>query len=367
MPAAMATERSAIAVLGATGFTGRLVAHALRERRAPLLLAGRSRSRLEALARALGGADFAVARVEDSASLDALARRARVLINCAGPFVDLGEPVVRAAIGAGAHYADTTGEQPFVHDVFAHDSWAREGRVAVIPALAFEIALADCAAALAARGLDEVETVEVAYAVRFHASQGTKRSALRMLERRGLGYGDGRWVEEAPGHHSAVVELPLGRRAAVSFPGAEVVTIPRHIAARTVRALMCVPRGVATVAHVLGPALPALARSPLGALARRWLGSGTAGPDLATRRRDTFVIAVDVRGRRAGSAAARRVMVTGCDPYALTAAIAAQGAIWLAGGEHRCSGVLSPAMAFDPARLLDATTSNSVVYTESDM
>jgi len=52
----------------------------------------------------------------------------------------------------------------------------------VIPALAFEIAIGDCAAALAAAELDEVDAIAVTYVTRFHASQGTKRTALRMLQ-----------------------------------------------------------------------------------------------------------------------------------------------------------------------------------------
>ena len=67
----------------------------------------------------------------------------QVLINCVGPFVDFGEPVVRAAIAAGTHYVDTTGEQPFVQAMLAHDTWAKDRGVAVVPALAFEIAIGD--------------------------------------------------------------------------------------------------------------------------------------------------------------------------------------------------------------------------------
>ena len=36
---------------------------------------------------------------------------AQVVISCAGPFAKFGEPVLRAALHAGAHYVDTTGEQ----------------------------------------------------------------------------------------------------------------------------------------------------------------------------------------------------------------------------------------------------------------
>src|SRR6185295_7352114 len=152
--------------------------------------------KLSALAAELGGgAETMVAEVTNRASLDALACRARVLINCVGPFVDFGEPVVRAAIAAGAHYLDTTGEQPFVKAVLVHDTWAAAQNVAVVPALAFEIAVADCGAALAADSLEQVDDVRVTYVTQFHASQGTKRTMLRMLQSSGFAWVDGQWVE----------------------------------------------------------------------------------------------------------------------------------------------------------------------------
>src|SRR5215468_194370 len=175
MGAGMAASDAVVAVFGATGYTGRLIARELRQHEVPLLLGGRDAGKLHALAAQLGGAETQVAVVGDQASLDTLARRARVLINCVGPFVDLGEPVVRAAIAAGAHYVDTTGEQPFLYGMLVHDTWAKSQNVAVVPALAFEIALSDCGAALAASGLDEVDTVTVTYVTRLHASRGTQR------------------------------------------------------------------------------------------------------------------------------------------------------------------------------------------------
>ena len=364
MRAAMATNGTAVAVFGATGYTGRLIARALSDHGVPLLLAGRDASKLAALAAQVGGSDTLVASVADQASLDALARRARVLINCVGPFVDLGEPVVRAAIAAGAHYVDTTGEQPFLHAMAVHDQWAKSQGVAVIPALAFEIALSDCGASLAAAELDEVDAVVVTYVTRFHASQGTKRTALRVLQSDGFAYTNGRWVSEAPGRRHVFVDLPrpVGTVAAVSFPSAEVMTIPRHVAAREVRTYLSVPTVAARLLSATAPLVAGLVRSPLNRLGTWALGDGTEGPDAETRRRDVFHIAVDARGRRRGKPAGQRLIIRGRDPYGLTAAICRQGAQLLLDGGGRAAGVLAPAMAFDARRFLDGLQSEGVAY-----
>jgi short subunit dehydrogenase-like uncharacterized protein len=360
----MGVNGSAVAVFGATGYTGRLIAHELRRRDVPLLLAGRDAAKLAGLAEQLGGAETVLATVGDQPSLDALARRTRVLINCVGPFVDLGEPVVRAAIAAGAHYVDTTGEQPFLQAMLVHDTWAKRQGVAVVPALAFEIALSDCGAALAAAELDEVDDVAVIYVTRFHASQGTKRTALRMLQGDGLAYADGRWVAEPPARHSIFVDLPrpLGRVPALSFPSAEVMTIPRHVPTRAVRTYMRVPVLAARLLSSTAPLIGALARSPLAHVGTWMLGNGTEGPDEATRRRDVFHIVVDARGRRRGKAAGQRIVIRGRDPYGLTAAIIRQGALLLLNGARHAAGVLSPAMAFDARRFLDGLESEGVAY-----
>jgi short subunit dehydrogenase-like uncharacterized protein len=360
----VATNGGLIAVFGATGYTGRLIAHELRRHELPLLLAGRDAGKLAALAAQLGGAETAVASVADRASLDALARRARVLINCVGPFVDLGEPVVRAAIAAGAHYLDTTGEQPFLRAVLVHDTWAKTQNVAVVPAAAFEIALGDCGAAVAAAGLDEVDSVQITYVTRLHASQGTKRTALRMLQSEGLAYVNGAWVAEPPARRHVFVELPrpVGTVAAVSFPSAEVISVPRHVPAREVRTYLSLPTIAARLLSATAPVMHGLARSPLAGLGTWLLGSGTEGPDEATRRRDVFHIAVDARGRRRDRPTGQRIVIRGRDPYGLTAAICRQAAALLLAGQPRATGVLAPAMAFEPRRFLDGLASEGVAY-----
>ena len=254
---------SGISVLGATGYTGGLIVRELRRRGVAVLAAGRNREKLQRLAAEIGDIETIEADVADAASLERLARRNRVLINTAGPFIDYGEPVVRAAISAGAHYLDTTGEQPFMKAMLTHDEWARQQKVAVVSAQAFEIAVTDCAAALVAQGFSEVAAIHVTYVMAMHASQGTQRTMLRMLQSTGYAYVRGEWVEEAPATQTRFVDVPpLGRVAAVSFPSAEIITIPRHIATREVRTFMVVPVVAARVLAATAPLLRGLVRSP---------------------------------------------------------------------------------------------------------
>lgn len=357
-----------VSVLGATGYTGRLIVHELKRRRLPVLAAGRNRDKLERLAAEVGELEITTASVEDSAALQRLAQRSRVLINTAGPFIDYGEPVVRAAIAGGAHYLDTSGEQPFMKAMLAHDEWARRQHVAVVSAQAFEIAVSDCAAAIAAEGFAEVGAVQITYVTRFHPSQGTQRTVLRMLQSTGYAYAGGDWVEETPARLLRFVDFPapLGRVAALSFPSAEIITIPRHLKVREVRTFMSLPLIAARLLSATAPCLRLLLHTPLLRLVTAAIGSGTGGPDASTRRRDDFDVAVDVRGVRGGRATHRRVLVHGRDPYGLTAVIAAYGAEHMCQQGYDAAGVLAPAVAFAPRPLLNHLKTFGLTYEISE-
>ncbi len=357
-----------ISVLGATGYTGGLIVRELKRRRLPALAAGRSRDKLERLAADVGDLETTQVDVSDPAALDRLAQRSRVIINTVGPFTDYGEPVVRAAIGGKAHYLDTTGEQPFMRAMLVHDQWAREQGVAVVSAQAFEIAVSDCAAAVASEGFAEVGTIQVTYATRFHASQGTQRTVLRMLQGSGYAYAGSEWVEETPARTVKVVDFPppLRRVTAVSFPSAEIITIPRHVSLREVRTFMSVPPLAARVLSAAAPCLRWLLRTPVSHLAAAAIGNGTGGPDAATRAADDFHVAVDVRGVRGGAASHQRMLLYGHDPYGITAVLAVYGAERMCSDDFDAAGVLPPAAAFAPRPLLNHLKQFGVTYELSE-
>src|SRR4051794_41453137 len=141
-----------IVLFGATGYTGRLVAEALARRGARPVLAARSGDSLRGLASELGGGlDTAVADVSRPESVRALVERGDVLLSTVGPFARWGEPAVRAAIDAGAHYLDSTGEGTFIRRVF--EEWgppAAARDVALLTAMAFDWVPGNLAGGLAA-------------------------------------------------------------------------------------------------------------------------------------------------------------------------------------------------------------------------
>ena len=119
-----------IVVYGATGYTGRLVAeHFVREYGASSAnnasapkwaMAGRSQAKLEAVRDEIGApADtpLIVADADAPDMLDAMCKRARVVLTTVGPYTLYGEPLVKACVANGTDYADLTGEPTWIHDM----------------------------------------------------------------------------------------------------------------------------------------------------------------------------------------------------------------------------------------------------------
>jgi short subunit dehydrogenase-like uncharacterized protein len=107
-----------IIVYGATGFTGRLVAeHMLAQygvgRDVRWAMAGRSRSKLEAVRKEIGAPDslpLVIADASNPASLLAMTKSAKAVITTVGPYQLYGEPLVAACVEAGTDYVDLCGE-----------------------------------------------------------------------------------------------------------------------------------------------------------------------------------------------------------------------------------------------------------------
>lgn len=348
-----------IAVYGATGYTGRLIAAELKRAGASVVLAGRDKSKLERLAGDLSlETPVRVASVNDSPALAKLLADAACVINCAGPFTLFGEPVVAAAIETGTHYMDTTGEQQFVKRVFdRYEGPAKQAGVAVVCAMGFDIVLGDMGAQLAAAGLGHLDELVIAYSLdHIAASRGSMLTALQVMRGGGVVYHDGA-LRRAPAFskpRAVRFEAPLGEQRCLPFPGIETVTVPRHVDAASVEVLMSVrtlaphpllERGMPW----LTPTASLAMKTPIRSLLERAIGRLPEGPSEEQRNATTIEVVVEARG----PAGARRVVLKTNDTYAFTAASCAHAAQLQARPDYKRSGVLAPAQAFRPRPFLD--------------
>jgi short subunit dehydrogenase-like uncharacterized protein len=344
-------------LFGATGFTGELTARALVARGARPLLAGRSERRLQALAEQLGGLETAVVDASApsaAARLAALAGPGDVLVCTVGPFVRWGETGVQAALRSGAHYVDSTGEPPFIRQVFErHGPAARAAGCGLLTALGYDYVPGNLAGALALREAGErAVRIDVGYFVGgggtgAQASGGTRASAIGMLAEPGYAFRDGRLVTERPARHVRDVD----GRPAISIGATEQFTLPRlHPGLRDVGVwLGWFSPGTQPLLQALSAAtalvttLPG-ARAAISAAAGRLVPGSTGGPDAAHRAKAqsrVVAVAADADGRPLAT-----VRLRGSNPYDFTAAMLAWAALRAARGGLHGTGALGPVDAF---------------------
>lgn len=346
-------------VYGATGWTGTLVARALERRGQPLVLAGRDAAQLQRLRDALPSRPaLRVAPLDDPTALASAFCGARVVVSCVGPYVDFGEPVLAAALRAGCHYLDASGEHGFLRGVHErYDAAARDRGLTFCPGLAAKGALGDWGATAAAATLPRAGPLdEVAIAYAHGLREYFRPSAGSVLSAAGQGFLRPHDLHD-PRRSLArrfCFPPPFDRGYALLVPGAEDVSIPRHMRVGAVRSYLSLapgspangPWALACAASLPWvPSLSAglrLARGPLEAV----LGTPREGRD-----RDTFAIAVEVHA--AGRSV--RMGIATRDAYVVTADIIAHGVAALL-THGAAPGVIAPSELCDARAALAALT-----------
>ncbi|MBC8404366.1 MAG: saccharopine dehydrogenase NADP-binding domain-containing protein [Planctomycetes bacterium] len=211
---------------GATGFTGQLAAAEL-AKQAPAdlrwAIAGRDASKLKTLSEKWQ-VPFVVASGLDETAVDQLASRTRVVISCAGPFARFGTPLVEACVKHQTHYADLTGELPWIHQLIQkHHKQSTADGTTLIPASGFDSVPTDLTVFHCVRHLQGEQpgdgensthsTVDVGaltgqYTLRGGFNGGTLASGLELYEK---------YPEVMQGFNWEVFEVPVLNRWAAPF------------------------------------------------------------------------------------------------------------------------------------------------------
>jgi short subunit dehydrogenase-like uncharacterized protein len=155
------SKRYDLVLFGATGFTGRQAfLHLARSLPEGLrwAIGGRNPEKLRALLAEVpqpgNPPDILTADATEPASVGALVRRARVLVQLAGPYSPHGEHFIEACVEHGTDYLDLTGEIFWVRKMVAkYHAAAAAARVRIVPVCGFEALPYDIGALLAARAL----------------------------------------------------------------------------------------------------------------------------------------------------------------------------------------------------------------------
>jgi short subunit dehydrogenase-like uncharacterized protein len=179
-----------VVVYGASGYTGMLIMDWLIDQNIPFTAVARNAKRTqEMMAQRVVRLESAtyeiVEATHDVESLTRAFKGAKVVCNTVGPFVNFGLTTVEAALKAGCHYLDTTGEQSFIRA--ARERFGelyRQAGLLLAPSTAYMYSFSEIAAELALEtpGIDALETATLCRGPRGAGSGVTVGSTASIFE-----------------------------------------------------------------------------------------------------------------------------------------------------------------------------------------
>jgi short subunit dehydrogenase-like uncharacterized protein len=393
-----------IIVVGATGFTGALVAEYLCERygigsELRWGAAARSEAKLAALRRSLGSAATSlpviVADTLDAGAMRELAARTRVVLTTVGPYARYGSELVAACAENGTHYCDLAGEVQWIRRMIdAHDATARQNGARIVHCCGFDSIPMDIGAwflqqeARQRYGAYCESILLLVKAMKGTASGGTMASIMNVMrearadrevarvlarpyslnppgEQRGPDRGDQRGIRYDPDADSwtapfimATVNTRVVRRshALLGYPWGESFRYREAI--RTGRGAAGWLRSAVITAGLTGLVGAASFGWSRGLLERYVLPKPGTGPDAEARKKGFFNL--EQVGRLADGRQIRGKITGDRDPgYGSTSKMLAESAVCLALDElDSGAGVLTPAAAM-AAPLLNRLRQNA--------
>jgi short subunit dehydrogenase-like uncharacterized protein len=176
------TNRGNIVILmyGATGYTGRLIAKAARDRGARPILAGRNLDKVKRVAEPLGLSARAF-DLGDPVRIDAAIKDVSVVLCAAGPFSATSRPVANACLRNRVHYLDITGEIDVLEALAARDAEAKARGVMLLPGVGFDVAPSDCLAAHLKRRLPDANDLKLYLSLGANMSRGTAKTMIEAI------------------------------------------------------------------------------------------------------------------------------------------------------------------------------------------
>jgi len=291
--ASAATGR--VVLFGATGYTGDLAARAMVKRGMKPVLAARRQEAVESLAAELGGLESAVADVSNPSSIRALVERGDTLVTTVGPFARWGDAALDAAIDAGAHYIDSTGEPPFVRRVFEYAGPRAEaaGTVAMT-AMGYDWVPGNLTGALALSEAEGATGLRIGYFATGRGlggmSGGTRASLMGVLMEPSFQFREGELVTERGAKKLHTFGVGGRQRQGISVGTSEAFSLPRAYPelrdvevylgwfgrqSRAMQGFSLVGSGISKIPGV---------RQGIGSAVSRFVKTSTGGPDAEQRK-----------------------------------------------------------------------------------
>ncbi len=356
-----------VVVYGASGYTGMLIMDVLIDQNIPFTAVTRNAERArEMMAQRVVRLESATYEIiECDHSVESLTRAfsgAKVVCNTVGPFANFGLVAVEAALKAGCHHIDTTGEQGYIRQVRDQFGalYAQAGLV-VAPSTSYMYTFAEIAAELAleTEGVDALETATLCRGPRgvgAGVTVGSTASIFEAFRHEQCYLWEKKLVNHAPDSSFNIVS-PDFAQPVFSLPwGGTSLPVFFENDARVRSCISAVgfyDNPVMHLVHQVGKKWEAeykhMSQGEQDAVIKHLVDSTT--PTMPPRERTTIQRSVDFAIGR-GQLAAVRATVHGVTPYISTGALQAAAAIKLLDNDAAKRGFTSAGKAFGHRYLL---------------
>jgi short subunit dehydrogenase-like uncharacterized protein len=216
-------RKGQVLIYGAYGFSGAGISRLAAEYGITPVLAGRNGKKLQVLAESLGY-DYVTLSLENNHdNLVAVLKHFELVLHIAGPYTYTSKPMIDAALAAGTHYLDLTGENHVIQAQLDRDQEFKRANIMVMPAVGYDVVPTDCLNLYVAQQVESPDTLTVLLNGNYNAvegagaSRGTLKSGLEMLGRPLLMRQGGKMVPVSNlkvisrtenGHDQTLVQIP---------------------------------------------------------------------------------------------------------------------------------------------------------------
>ena len=333
---------SSLMIYGATGYSGRLmVAEAVKAGLKPIL-AGRSPSKLAALALA-HGVEMHVLHLHEQDLLARALQDISVVIHCAGPFAHTAMPMLEACLAAGTHYLDITGEIAVLETLAAQDARARDAGIMVLPGAGFDVVPSDCLAADLAARHPGGRILRIGLAAHSGVSRGTARTILACVDNF-LIRRNGAITRVQAGRLRHDFDFGESPRTAVVGVLGDVATAYRSTGIANIETYVQATSAARTASWISRLLGRSLSSRPAQRLLNSLVDRRSEGPSPAERRKSYAIFVAEIEQASGERVAAR---LRACDPYGMTASVAVCMATRALEGDTSV-GFQTPSMAYGP-------------------
>jgi len=303
---------------GATGYTGELIAREAVRRGMRPILAGRSRSRIEKLAKELG-CPHAVFALDDHTSMLSSMENVSAVLHCAGPFSATARSMMQACLASHVHYFDITGEI----DVFelahsVHEKAQRSG-IVLCPGVGFDVVPTDCVALKLKEELPDATHLTLGFDGGSGLSKGTAKTAMEAAGSGSKVRRDGKIVSLPLGSQTRQIDFGNGDRLTACIPWGDVSTAFYSTGIPNVEVFTSTSPAALKRMQRANTMRPLLRRSLVKAFLRYVIDLRVDPPNEAQRKNNASLVFAEVRNAAGKSVSARFRTANG---YALTVASA---------------------------------------------